>query len=286
MRLKISREALAGIRAEAAAAHPREACGLLFGTADEIDGWGAARNVAERPEVEFEIDPASLFAALRAERAGGPRVLGYWHSHPSGSVRPSVRDCETAQVDGKIWVIVAGDDIAAWRFREDEVYDWSDHGVIDKDSLLLATAKPTGVIVKGFDHLPMATGEIRHLIPRSKSDVDLVPMIAEAGYPAIEPILHELMRWTADQSWPICTPLINYLVTLGAPMVEPIRRVLRGTDAGHKYMCLDTLVRLLPPDARAQLREEIRRLDETSNDEDRREEVDVLAREILAGLPG
>jgi len=100
MGLKISREALAGIRAEAAAAHPREACGLLFGDAGEIDGWQAARNVAERPEVEFEIDPAPLFAALRAERAGGPSLLGYWHSHPSGNVRPTVRDCENALVYG------------------------------------------------------------------------------------------------------------------------------------------------------------------------------------------
>lgn len=285
MRLKISREVLAGIRAEAAAAHPLEACGLLFGSADEIDDWRAARNVAERPEVEFEIDPAALFAALRAERAGGPRLLGYWHSHPSGDVRPSARDCETAQVDGKIWVIVAGDDIAAWRFREDEIYGWSDHGVVEKDGLWLAPAKPTGVVAKGFDHLLMATGEIRHLVPRDKCDEGLVPMIAEAGYPAIAPILDDLMRWTADPNWPICMPLIDYLATLGAPMVEPIRRVLRGTDAGHKYMCLDTLVRRLPPDEQARLRDDIRRLAETSNDEDRREEVDVLAREILAGLP-
>src|SRR3569833_743319 len=103
MRLKISREVLAGIRAEAAAAHPLEACGLLFGCADEIDDWRAARNVAERPEVEFEIDPAALFAALRAERAGGPRLLGYWHSHPSGDVEPSVCVFVVALLVGFFW---------------------------------------------------------------------------------------------------------------------------------------------------------------------------------------
>jgi proteasome lid subunit RPN8/RPN11 len=284
MRLEISREVLAGIRADAATAHPLEACGLLFGSAGEISGWQMARNVAAQPETEFEIDPAALFAALRAERGGGPCMMGYWHSHPGGEARPSTRDVEGAQVDGKIWVIVAGDDIGAWRYREDEMYDWSNHDVVEKDGLCLAIPKPSGIIVKGFDHLPMATGEIRHLIPRAKSDEDLVPMIVEAGYPAIAPILDDLMKWTADPCWPVCIPLIGYLSTLGAPMVEPIRRVLRGTDGGHKYMCLDLLVRVLPLEDRVRLRDDLCRLAETTNDEDRLEEVDVLAREILAAL--
>lgn len=285
MRLKISRDVLAGIRAEVAAAHPLEACGLLFGSDEEIDGWQGAPNVAAQPEIEFEIDSATLFAALRAERAGGPRLIGYWHSHPNGDVRPSPRDVEAGQVDGKIWLIVAGKDIAAWRFREDEIYGWSDHGIVEKDGLLLATASPTGTIVKGFDHVPIATGEIRHLVPRSKSDIALVPMIAEAGYPAIAPILDDLLKWTADPAWPICTPLIEYLATLGAAMIEPVRHVLRGSDGGHKWMCLDGIVAALPSDARRLLRDDLQRLADQPSEDDRIEEVDVEARKILAELP-
>lgn len=286
MRLKISREVLAGIRAEAAAAHPLEACGLLFGSVDEIEGWRAARNVAERPEVEFEIDPAALFAALRAERAGGPRLLGYWHSHPSGDVEPSARDLEVAQKDGKIWVIVAGQDIAAWHVVENVVLDLSIPDVILHDGAPLAVQRyySSGGRRKSFEHIPLGTGEIQHLVPRDKCDEEMVPLIAEAGYPAIAPILDDLMEWTTDPNWPICIPLIDYLVSLGMPMVGPIRRVLDGDNAGDKSFCLRAMVAELPLDARMALRDDLLRLAEAPSEAERYADVDAEARAILAAI--
>lgn len=95
---------------------PREACGLLFGVEGEISEATVTRNVADHPERRFEIDPAALFAALRAERAGGARIAGYWHSHPSGDAQPSQADAAMAVADGKLWLIVAGAEAATlWR---------------------------------------------------------------------------------------------------------------------------------------------------------------------------
>ncbi|MEG3146087.1 DUF5071 domain-containing protein [Sphingomonas sp. RT2P30] len=277
MKLEISRDALAGIRAEAAAALPLEACGLLFGDADRINGWQVANNVATHPETEFEIDPAALFAAQRAERANGPRLIGYWHSHPSGNVWPSSRDLAAAEDDGRFWVIVAGEDVAAWHVVISEIFDTVEEGTT-------WNMISSGATSKGFWHVPLLTGEIRHLVPRSKSDLDLLPAIAEAGYPAIAPILNDLLAWTADPNWPICVPLIDYLVTLGAPMVEPIRLVLRGDDGGHKSVCLKGMVPELPRSAQARLRDDLRRLAERPSEDDRDEEVNVEARKILAAL--
>ena len=277
MRLKISREVLAGIRAEAAAAHPLEACGLLFGSVDEIEGWQLARNVAEEPAREFEIDPRVLFAALRSERAGGPRLMGYWHSHPSGDVRPSSRDREAAEDDGRVWVIVAGDDVAAWRVAFSDIYELEEGATWNY--------VPSGATQKGFWHVPLETGELRHLVPRTKSDLDLLPLIAEAGYPAIAPILDDLMEWTADPNWPICVPLIDYLVTLGEPMVDPIRRVLRGTDEGHKWVCLRSMVIELPSGVQALLRDDLQRLAKLSSDGGGWGALDDEARKILSALP-
>ena len=288
MRLEISREALAGIRAAAVAAHPEEACGLLFGSDGLIDGWQEARNVAEARDVEFEIDPAMLFAALRAERAGGRKLIGYWHSHPSGSVEPSRRDTELAEVDRKIWVIVAADDLAAWVAVEDLVYDQVEHRAELRDGELVRTTHLTssGASIKNFRHVPIWTGEIRHLVPRDKCDEDIVPMIAEAGYPAIAPILDDLMQWTADPNWPVAPPLIDYLATLGAPMIEPIRRILNGGDDGHKFVCLRGMVRELPLSARIALRDDLRRLADTPCQGDWPVSVDAEARAILAAMPG
>lgn len=118
MRCRISRAALEEICAEAGRAAPQEACGLLFGEGEAVTGWGRAANVAETPERHFEIDPAALFQALREERAGGRKILGYWHSHPSGDPMPSATDAAMASPDGKLWLIVAGRRAELWRAGE------------------------------------------------------------------------------------------------------------------------------------------------------------------------
>ena len=100
---------------KARAAAPLEACGLLFGGEGRIDACQATENVSENPDARFEIDPAALFAAMRAERAGGAKLIGYWHSHPSGEAMPSATDAAMAAPDGKLWLIVAGDAMSAWR---------------------------------------------------------------------------------------------------------------------------------------------------------------------------
>ena len=87
---------------------------MLFG-ADGVDRASVTANVSDDPTRRFEIDPTALIAALKAERAGGERVIGYWHSHPSGDATPSATDAAMAAADGKLWVIVAGETVTAWR---------------------------------------------------------------------------------------------------------------------------------------------------------------------------
>lgn len=118
MRLEISSSVLIGIREISAVSAPLEACGLLFGADGRIDAFQAVENVSETPDKAFEIDPGALFAALRAERAGGPRIVGYWHSHPSGDARPSATDAAMARADGKLWLIVTAGAVTAWQAVE------------------------------------------------------------------------------------------------------------------------------------------------------------------------
>lgn len=118
MELEVSSAVLAGLRAAAAAAHPRECCGILFGKGNRIDAIRPAANVHPQPERHFEIDPQALVDAFRAERAGGPQVVGYYHSHPSGPPEPSATDRALAAHDGRVWAIVALDEIGFWRDLE------------------------------------------------------------------------------------------------------------------------------------------------------------------------
>lgn len=107
------------IHRAAQAVAPEEACGLLFGSERSIERVVETANRAPDPARHFEIDPATLIAALRAERAGGEALAGYWHSHPSGDTRPSATDAAMAAPDGRLWLIAAGGRLAAWRATGD-----------------------------------------------------------------------------------------------------------------------------------------------------------------------
>jgi desampylase len=119
MGLRISRAVLETALAHAATDPAREACGLLLGAAEggaeRIAEARACANVAADPARRFEIDPAALFAAIRAERGGGPRLLGHYHSHPNGSARPSPQDAAMADRPGRLWLILAGGEARFWR---------------------------------------------------------------------------------------------------------------------------------------------------------------------------
>ena len=103
---------------EAGKAAPFECCGLLLGSAGRIERAVPAANVHPDPLRHFEIDPAALIAAHRACRAGGPELVGYYHSHPNGHPLPSATDCEHASGDHRIWAIIADGDVLFFRDGE------------------------------------------------------------------------------------------------------------------------------------------------------------------------
>ena len=102
-------------------AHPLECCGLLLGTRKEVSAVKLTANVAAQPASSFEIDPLQLIAAQKAERQGDAALVGYFHSHPSGKAKPSETDAEMALPDGRIWLIISGENITAWRAQENGV---------------------------------------------------------------------------------------------------------------------------------------------------------------------
>ena len=114
--VEVGAAVLAAIRAHAAAALPQEACGILLGEGGRITAARPAANVHPSPATHFEIDPQALIDAHRAaRRTGAPEVIGYYHSHPTGPAAPSATDRACASGDGKIWAILAGEDVTFWR---------------------------------------------------------------------------------------------------------------------------------------------------------------------------
>ena len=74
---------------------PNECCGLLVGRRGVLERALRARNLQSSP-TRYLIDPEDYFAAIRAARSEGRRVIGAYHSHPASAPAPSPSDIAEA----------------------------------------------------------------------------------------------------------------------------------------------------------------------------------------------
>lgn len=118
MEMLIARRLIEQIIAHALSDPEHEVCGLLFGDDNWITAAEPTANVHPDPSAHFEVDPSALIAAHRAEREGGRRLIGHYHSHPSGRAFPSARDAAFAEPD-RLWLIAAGQETALFRAMPD-----------------------------------------------------------------------------------------------------------------------------------------------------------------------
>lgn len=98
--LEIPPELVAAGRKHAEDCFPEECCGVLLGTFEaskpRVVRLVAAANVAAARNRRYEIGPETLARALRQASREGLSLLGFYHSHPQGSSRPSASDLQEA----------------------------------------------------------------------------------------------------------------------------------------------------------------------------------------------
>ena len=89
--------------------YPREACGLLLGRRllDRvlISEVVPSPNIADQPRHNFEIDPGLRLRIQKANREGGNRIVGHYHTHPDGEAAPSATDRSQIYETDLIWLI-------------------------------------------------------------------------------------------------------------------------------------------------------------------------------------
>lgn len=108
--LSIDKTIAEAITFHAAGEFPFECCGVLVGTnhggSCEVTRLIHAVNVAEGDRRRnYQIDWSTLFRVTRQTRGAGESIVGFYHSHPDGSARPSRRDLAEAW-DDTVYVIV------------------------------------------------------------------------------------------------------------------------------------------------------------------------------------
>jgi hypothetical protein len=130
------------------------------------------------------------------------------------------------------------------------------------------------------------SADLRDLLPRHKSDLERARAITTLGYPAVAPVLPELLEWLQDGNWPVARALVRLLTSVGEPLLPLVREVFSSADGAWKYWCIELFVRALPRPVAGHLRPELQRLAHHPTAADRVEEVDERAREALAWLNG
>jgi desampylase len=97
--------AIDAILRHARAVAPFECCGVLIGDDERIADALPAHNIADQPERRFVVDPLDHFNAVRAARAGGLDVVGFYHSHPRSDASASATDLAEATYPNHLCLI-------------------------------------------------------------------------------------------------------------------------------------------------------------------------------------
>jgi hypothetical protein len=95
--------------------------------------------------------------------------------------------------------------------------------------------------------------ELRKLLPANKDDVAAIAAIAARGYPAVQPILLDLLKWIRQESWPVAKPACEFLVSIGPRLAPEVQEVLGSRDDFLKAAVLREIVSQWPSEDVRQL---------------------------------
>jgi len=124
--------------------------------------------------------------------------------------------------------------------------------------------------------------ELDDCVPKNKYDKESIAKARLVGFPEINVILPQLLEWLQDPNWPVARDVLDLLSYAGEEIIPHIRAILVSQNGGWKYSLLTIgLVSKLAPSIRKSIRDELQRLAENPTENDIREEVNLLSKEIL-----
>ncbi len=108
--LRLLTDSVREIETHAVRSLPEECCGVLIGSrttnAADVRRVVRAKNITTGdPRCHYQVDWQTLFESLNSSRSDGESIVGFYHSHPDGSSRPSQKDLAEAWV-GVSYLIV------------------------------------------------------------------------------------------------------------------------------------------------------------------------------------
>lgn len=117
--------------------------------------------------------------------------------------------------------------------------------------------------------------------PKDKFDIASIRELEQLSDDDLKPLIPELLEWLQDINWPIANPVAKLLLKRGKELVEPIRSILRGSDAIWKKWIISELLVHCESDVRLGLKDEVLRILNNPTDEEIKEEVVESAKDVF-----
>lgn len=127
------------------------------------------------------------------------------------------------------------------------------------------------------------SASLHDMLPRDKSDTDRAQALVDLGWPAVAPVIAEIVAWHEDANWPVARVFQTLLVSVGKPLAPYILDVMSTGDHTWTYFLLEHVV-MHSRELAAEIRPELERLAREPSAAERHAEIDTSAREILASL--
>lgn len=118
------------------------------------------------------------------------------------------------------------------------------------------------------------------MLPRTKYDLERAATIVAIGYPAVAPVLPELLEWMKDMNWPVAKIIAPFLATIGAPLAPFVREIFSTDDTMWKEWILRDLIEECPALFDA-VRSEVRRIAFGAARDEDEESVKSVALKVL-----
>ncbi len=123
--------------------------------------------------------------------------------------------------------------------------------------------------------------DLRQFIPENKHDFDNFRLLQNLGYPLIKPVLPELFEWIQDMNWPIANNISTFLAELGVKVKPQIQLILSSNDGMWKYWTITSVIGRMHLEDVKEFKPDLNHLLANLSEDDRENEVDIVALELL-----
>ena len=124
---------------------------------------------------------------------------------------------------------------------------------------------------------------IKTLVPKDKHDMDFdkITDFYWYDYQELKPIIPELLTWLQDYNWPVATPIARHLQKMLPDILPELMPILEGNDSTWKYWILQIFFIETKSEYWKKIQATIEQLAFNPSENDKKDEVNLLALEIL-----